>query len=102
MRSQAQISPDVLCRYAADAARDVPGVRALVESHLPVRHRGVRLTSDDEGTRVELHVAVEWGTSIPALGRAVQQRVQDYLAQMADVDVGSVDVVVAQIVRPGA
>ena len=42
-------------------------------------------------------VAVDWGTSIPELGRAVQARVGEYLLRMADVDPASVDVTVDEI-----
>jgi len=38
----ATISRDVLATYAADAAREVEGVRSLVESTLH-RHKGVRV-----------------------------------------------------------
>jgi uncharacterized alkaline shock family protein YloU len=93
---RASISPDILARYACDAAREVDGVRALVESHLP-RHRGARVTEQDGTVRVEVHVEVEWGASIPAVGRAVQQRVREYLRRMADVEPAAVDVVVDEI-----
>ena len=46
---------------------------------------------------VELRLAVEWGASIPAVGREVQQRVREYLRQMADVDAARVDVVVDEV-----
>jgi uncharacterized alkaline shock family protein YloU len=46
---------------------------------------------------VELRLAVEWGASIPALGREVQQRVREYLKRMADVDAERVDVVVDEV-----
>lgn len=92
----ATISTEVLCRYAADAAREVPGVRDLVESHLPHR-RGVRVTTDDRGVCVELHVALEWRASAPDVGRAVQRRVRDYLARMAGLEPCEVNVVVAEI-----
>ena len=86
----------MLARYAADAAREVGGVRGLVESHLH-RHRGVRVTSDEGPLAVELHLDVEWGASIPDVGREVQQRVREYLERMADVTPVSVDVVVDEI-----
>jgi uncharacterized alkaline shock family protein YloU len=92
----ASISNDILASYAADAAREVSGVRSLVESHLP-RHRGVRILEDDGRVRVEVHVDVEWGASIPDVGQAVQQRVRDYLGRMADAEVAAVDVVVDEI-----
>ena len=47
--------------------------------------------------RIELHLAVDWGTSIPEMGRAVQDRVREYLARMADVRPEAVDVVVDEI-----
>ena len=96
MNGQATISADVLASYAADAAREVAGVRGLVDSPVPGR-RGVRITSGDDAVRVELHLALEWGASIPEVGLAVQTRVREYLAQMADVPVAIVDVVVDEV-----
>jgi uncharacterized alkaline shock family protein YloU len=96
MDGEALISHDVLASYAADAAREVPGVRGLVERHLPGR-RGVRIAEQDGRVTVELHVGVDWGVSIPELGRRVQARVADYLARMADVRPASVDVVVDDV-----
>ena len=92
----ATISSDILASYAADAAREVDGVRGLVESALH-RHKGVRIVDDDGRVRVELHLAVEWGASIPEVGREVQQRVVAYLGRMANVYAESVDVIVDEI-----
>jgi uncharacterized alkaline shock family protein YloU len=93
----ATISSDVLARYAADAAREVDGVHGLVESTMH-RHRGVRVLEDGGSIRIELHIAVEWGASIPAVGRQLQARVAAYLARMASVEAAAVDVVVDRIV----
>jgi uncharacterized alkaline shock family protein YloU len=95
----ATISSDVLATYAADAARDVEGVRGFVESTLP-RHKGVRVLETDGGVRLELHIAVEWGASIPEVGRELQRRVSAYLARMASVEAEAVDVVVDEIGPP--
>jgi uncharacterized alkaline shock family protein YloU len=46
---------------------------------------------------VELHLAVDWGASIPDVGREVQARVREYLQRMADVEPAAVDVVVDEI-----
>ena len=92
----ATISSDILASYAADAAREVDGVQGLVESAIP-RHKGVRISEEDGRVRVELHLAVEWGSSVPAVGREVQQRVAAYLARMAKVEPESVDVIVDEI-----
>ena len=99
MEGHASISSDILASYAADAAREVGGVRGLVESSLH-RHRGVRVLTDEGTVRLELHLAVEWGAPIPELGRAVQERVGSYLARMADVRPEAVDVVVDEIGPP--
>jgi uncharacterized alkaline shock family protein YloU len=96
---QASISTDILARYAADAAREVDGVRGLSESAIPGR-RGVRLSGEDGDLKVELHLAVDWGVSIPAVGRGVQERVRAYLQRMADVEPAAVDVVVDEVGPP--
>ena len=83
---QASISTDILERYARDAALEVEGVRALSG------RRGVRI---DE-TTVEVHLTVEWGASVPDVGRVVQERVREYLARMAGLRL-AVDVVVDDV-----
>jgi uncharacterized alkaline shock family protein YloU len=97
MDGEALISNDVLARYAGDAAREVAGVRGLVEGHLPGRRGGVKVADEDGRVTVELHLEVAWGVSIPALGADVQRRVADYLARMADVRPAAVDVVVDEV-----
>ena len=93
MAGQASISTEILARYAADAAREVEGVRGLAESALPRRH-AVRVSGADGAVRLELHVVTEWGASIPAVGRRIQERVREYLRSMADVEPAAVEVVV--------
>jgi uncharacterized alkaline shock family protein YloU len=87
----ATISSDILASYAADAAREVEGVRGIRP------HKGVRISEDEGQVRVELHVEVEWGVSIPAVGREVQRRVARYLGQMAKIEPAAVDVIVDEI-----
>jgi uncharacterized alkaline shock family protein YloU len=86
----------VLARYAADAAGEVPGVRGLVASQLH-RHRGVRITGDAATPIVELHLDVDWGASIPEVGRCVQGRVAEYLARMAGAEPAAVNIVVDSV-----
>ncbi|HWH54297.1 MAG TPA: Asp23/Gls24 family envelope stress response protein [Gaiellaceae bacterium] len=93
MEGQASISSEVLARYAADAAREVVGVRDLVASQLH-RHRGVRVIAGDPAPTVELHLEVEWTSEIPDVGRTVQRRVGDYLERMAGARPEAVNVVV--------
>ena len=96
MEGHASISSDVLARYAGDAAREVAGVDGLVDGTLPGR-RAVRVAGENGTVRLELHLRVDWGASIPDVGRAVQARVRDYLDRMADVELAAVDVVVDEV-----
>ena len=96
MEGSARISAAVLAQYAADAAREVPGVRGLVESRLPGRG-AVRVTNENGGMAIEVHVSVDWGTPIPTVARGVQARVADYLGRTTDSRPARVDVVVDQI-----
>lgn len=88
MEGQASISTEILARYAGDAAREIAGVRGL---------HGRHAVKVDEDLRVEVHVAVDWGASIPAVGKNVQARVREYLLRMADLEPASVDVVVDEV-----
>ena len=92
MEGQASISADILARYAADAAREVDGVRGARRAA-----RGVKVPRRDGGVRVELHLAVDWGASIPEVGRDVQARVREYLRAWPTSIRPSVDVVVDEI-----
>jgi uncharacterized alkaline shock family protein YloU len=94
MEGHAVISPDVIARYAADAAREVDGIDGLVASQLH-RHRGVRVLDD----RVEVHVRIAWGARIPEVGRALRERVAEYLSSMASADL-AVDVIVDEVAKP--
>ena len=85
----------MLARYAADAAQEVEGVRRLVPDRLR-RHDGVRITGEDE-VAVEVHLGVEAGVSIPALGRDLQTRIAEYLERMTGTTPATVDVVVHEI-----
>ncbi|HEX4521251.1 MAG TPA: Asp23/Gls24 family envelope stress response protein [Gaiellaceae bacterium] len=83
------VSPDVVARYAADAAREVDGVAGVVEG---VR-KGIRV----EGDGIELHLSLRYGVSIPDVGAAVQLQVADYLERMTDSRPASVNVVVEEV-----
>jgi uncharacterized alkaline shock family protein YloU len=86
---QSVISPEVVARYAADAAREVEGVTAVVEG---VR-KGIRV----DGDAIVLHLALRDGVSIPAVGEAVQRGVADYLERMTDARPAAVHVVVEEV-----
>ena len=89
MEGHSVISPEVLARYAVDAAAEVRGVHP--------KHRGGARVS---GAEVEVHVVVDFGANIPAVAAEVQERVADYLRRMADLEPTSVTVVVDDVQRP--
>ncbi len=89
MEGHSVISPEVLSRYALDAAAEVAGVH-------PRHRRGARVA----GAEVEVHVVVDYGANIPTVAAEVQRRVSDYLRQMADLHTQSVTVVVDDVERP--
>jgi uncharacterized alkaline shock family protein YloU len=96
MQGNASVAADVLASYAADAAKEVEGVRGLVEGRLP-RQGAVRVTDEDGRMRIELHLELAWGASAPEVGSTVQRRVADYLERMAGARPQAVDVVVDEI-----
>ena len=89
MEGHSHVSPEVVARYARDAALGVPGVVRVVD--------GVRKGVRAEGDTVDLHLAFAWGASIPEVGAAVQREVADYLARMTDVRPAVVNVVVEEV-----
>ena len=99
VQAHASISTDIVARYAADAAREVAGVSALVESRLPP-HRGVRVSEEEGALSIEVHLRVEWDESLPDVGRAVQERIKSYLLRMANLEPAAVDGVVAEVAPP--
>ena len=89
MHGHSVISPEVVARYAADAACEVEGVAGVVEG---VR-KGIRV----DGETIELHLSLAWGVSIPDVGLAVQRHVSDYLERMTDHRPSVVNVVVDEV-----
>jgi uncharacterized alkaline shock family protein YloU len=89
------ISPEVLARYAGDAALEVDGVAGLARGAAEVVTTGSTLA-------VVVHVELEWGAGAEAVSGRVQGRVAEYLGRMAELEVGSVDVVVDRVGAPPA
>jgi hypothetical protein len=83
MEGHSVISPDVLARYARDAAAEVTTVR------------GARALN----AAIEVHVAVDYGRNLPDVAAEVQRRVAEYLEQMTDVRPAVVNVVVDEVRR---
>jgi uncharacterized alkaline shock family protein YloU len=88
MEGHSVISPEVLARYAADAAAEVPGVHTK-------QRRGARVS----GNEIEVHVVIDYGANLPDVAADVQRHVIEYLAQMADMRPSVVNVVVDDVMR---
>lgn len=90
------ISSDVLARYAGDAALEVEGVSGLARD-------AAEVTRDAGGSvDVDVHVELVWGAAAETVARGVQERVSEYVERMANVRVGSVDVLVEAVGAPPA
>ena len=57
----------------------------------------MRVARENESVTVELHLDVEWGASIPDVGRDVQLRVLEYLERMAGSRPAAVNVIVDSV-----
>jgi uncharacterized alkaline shock family protein YloU len=89
------ISSEVLARYAGDAALEVEGVSALARDAADV--------SPAEGSfDIDVHVELAWGAAAESVAADVQERVAEYIERMANVSVGTVDVVIERVGAPPA
>ena len=89
------ISNEVLARYAGDAALEVDGVCGLARD-------AAEISGSDGVVDIDVHVELEWGAGAGGVARRVQERVTEYIEGMANVHVGSVDVVVERVGAPPA
>lgn len=93
--TEAVISNEVLARYAADAALEVEGVSGLGRDAADI--------SGSEGSvDIDVRVELAWGAPAAEVAKRVQERVSEYLERIANVRVGSVDVVVDRVGTPPA
>lgn len=99
MEGRPLISPDVLARYAGDAALEVDGVAALSDGPLH-RAKAVGVEGDEHAPALTLHLELEWGRSAREVGEAARQRVAEYLESMVGVTPSSVDVVFESVGPP--
>jgi uncharacterized alkaline shock family protein YloU len=94
--AESMISPEVLARYASDAAREVDGVAGLAGNP----GKAVAVAGDEDTLSVTFTLELEWGRNAAEVAREVQTRVSDYLAKMANVTPASVDVFFDAVTPP--
>ena len=99
MDADSAISPEVLARYAGDAAQEVEGVAGFASSHRS-RAKPVAISGDEDTIAVSVALELEWGRSAEGVAVEVQKRVSEYLARMANMTPASVDVVFDAVSSP--
>jgi len=103
------ISEEVLAVIAAAAALDVSGVSGLANNPggdikellgkkgMP---KGVRIQMEDERVTVDLAILMTYGSTIPDIGKAVQEGVRTSIESMTGLEVAQVNVNVGGILFP--
>ncbi len=100
MNGRSRIADDVLAAYSRDAALEVPGVEKLVAAPFG-RSQGVRVVDGGADVTLEIRIQVAAGLDVSDVGVAVQERVADYVGQMAGLQGAlRVDVTVAGVSPP--
>lgn len=102
-----QIANDVLADLAGFTALECYGIvgmasptirdgvaQALSREKL---RKGVRITNEEDGVRVDLYVIIEHGTNIAEVSHNLANRVQYVLTTMGDVKVSTVEVHVQDV-----
>ena len=88
-----RIEGDALAALVVAAAEHVDGARVRRP------RRGLVVEIADGRARVELELAVRYGSSLPELGAAVQHGVSEALRVSAGLEVTSVDVSIEELER---
>ena len=103
------ISEEVLAGIAAAAALETEGVSALaanlgsdIAELLGKKSltKGVRVKMEDDKVEAELSILMKYGSTIPEMGKAVQDNVKQALENMTGLEVASVNVNVGGITFP--
>lgn len=104
-----QIHNNVIAAIARLAAVKVPGVAdmssGIVDDIAGIirkksNDRGIRVTFEDSGVVIELHVVLEYGVRIPNVAWQLQTEVRQAVEQMTGKHVKSVQVVVQGVKMP--
>ena len=100
------ISGEVLAAIAAAATLEVEGVNALsanlgsdLAELLGKKNlaKGIQVEMEEEKVKVELSILMEYGHTIPEVGKAVQDSVKNAVESMTGLEVAAVNVAVSGI-----
>ncbi len=102
-----EVAPQVIEVISGIAANKVDGVYAMQgkmtsgvsELFGRVDHKkGVHLTSDEEGLKVDIYCYFVYGVSVPKVALEIQEKVREQLLQMTDITLAEVNVHIVGIV----
>lgn len=100
------ISEEVLAAIAAAATLEVEGVNALsanlgsdLAELLGKKNlaKGIQIEMEEEKVKVELSILMDYGHTIPEVGKAVQDNVKNAVESMTGLEVAAVNVAVSGI-----
>ncbi|MEJ2870382.1 Asp23/Gls24 family envelope stress response protein [Actinomycetospora sp. OC33-EN08] len=110
-----EVLPAVVQKVVAFATREIPGIAGLggttARAVGAVRQTltgasdnvaGVRVEMDGERATVGLDVAIEYGAGARELTRALRRHVPEAVDQIAGVQVTELNIVITDVVLPGA
>ncbi|EDP68547.1 hypothetical protein CAT7_04754 [Carnobacterium sp. AT7] len=102
-----EVAPQVIEVISGIAANKVDGVYSMQgkmtsgvsELFGRVDHKkGVHLTSDEEGLKVDIYCYLVYGVSVPKVALEIQEKVREQLLQMTDITLAEVNVHIVGIV----
>ncbi|MPQ21784.1 Asp23/Gls24 family envelope stress response protein [Carnobacterium divergens] len=102
-----EIAPEVIEVISGIAASKVEGVYAMhgsltsgvTELFGRVNHKkGVRLTVDEEGLKVDVYCYLNYGVAVPKVALEMQEKIRQQLLFMTDIELTEVNIHVVAIV----
>ncbi len=104
---QITIDNEVIARVAGLAATDCYGVVGMAIKgvkdgivHLLKKDsltKGIGISVDEDGIRLELHIIVEYGTNIPAIAETISSTVKYRVEEATDLKVAGINIFVEGI-----
>ncbi|OJF94324.1 Asp23/Gls24 family envelope stress response protein [Alkalibacterium sp. 20] len=102
-----EVAPEVIEIIAGMAANEVDGVYAMqgkfpekmkIIFGKPNHKKGVHLTSDEEGLKVDIYCYFKFGVNVPKVAQAIQKKVREQIFHMTDITLAEVNIHIADIV----
>lgn len=95
---------EVVIGIAASKVEGVYGMRGNLASNVAelfkgaAHGKGVYLTIDEEGVKVDLYCYLNYGVSVPKVAMAMQERVKEQVLYMTDLELAEVNIHVVAVI----